>query len=217
MKKFFTVLAALACVAAFKAAPAAAQQQYPGFYAGAFGGANFLQTEKKHCTKYEFDTGYNVGVLLGYKFCGGFRVDAEVCYRYNRLRKIKFGDDSFSFSGSEGDGFDSGSFSSSSSSGRCKKHFYSWSYMANAYYDISIPGCECYSFFPYVGAGVGYSQTRLKSFCNHKKHGFAWQVMAGLAYVIDCNMDVALEYKFHKGPHNRIYDHGLSLVGKYHF
>lgn len=238
MKRMITALAAFVCLATFKAAPVAAMQNQ-GFYAGAFGGANWLQVSKhkghgshQGGNKLEFDVGYALGGFGGYKFCGGFRVEGEISYRYNKLKKVKFGCDNIDFaSASDVDvdcngsyrSYSSGSYGSYDSYGsgshhKNKGHLKAWSYMVNAYYDIPA-GWDCYSILPYIGFGLGYSQQKLKTphICEAKKNGFAWQVMLGLDYVIDCNMDVALEYRFHKGKAEHFYNHDLLLVGKYHF
>lgn len=217
MKKLYMALAALVCLAALKAAPASANQQ-EGMYAGAFVGANFIQfSKKKHRPKVEFDTGVAVAGFGGYRFCGGFRLEAEVAYRYNKIRKIKFHD--FSISDSSGSG----------RRHRNRGNLNQWTGMVNALYDIPV-GWDCCSnsIVPYVGVGIGYSHQEYKSGSNrrHEEHrhrrntkenGFAWQVLAGLTYVIDCHFDASLEYRFLKGRATHIYNHAIGVTGKYHF
>lgn len=203
MKKFILALAAVACLALVKTAPVAAEQ---GFYAGAFAGANFLQTNKRHHVDVDFDTGYAVGLIGGYSWCNGLRAEGEITYRYNKLKSVKFFDERF----------------------HVKGHLHSWSYMVNGFYDFQIG--SCWNIVPYIGAGIGYSNQELKlghrgsssssdeTRRHHgKKNGFAWQVLAGLTYVIDCHWDASLEYIFHRGRANNIYDHSLGLAGRYHF
>ncbi len=213
-------LAALVCLAAFKAAPASANQQ-EGMYAGGFVGANFIQfSNKKHRPKVEFDTGVAVAGFGGYRFCGGLRAEVEVAYRYNRIRKISFHDFSIS---------DDASVSSSGRRHKSRGNLNQWSGMVNGLYDIPV-GWDCCSnsIVPYVGVGIGYAHQEYKNGRNlefdgchksdrTKKYGFAWQVLAGLTYVIDCHFDASLEYRFFKGNANRIYNHAVGVTGKYHF
>lgn len=232
MKRFFTALAALVCLAT-TAAPASASMQ-EGFYAGGFIGANFVQTSKKKKHKHhdssqfgrrgrnkhvDFDTGVAVLGFGGYRFCGGFRVEGELAYRYNKAKKGK----------SHCNNFD-GSGSSSNRRHHKKGELTQFSYMVNGLYDIPVGwDCGCNPIVPYIGVGIGGSNQRWKKHhqfnfdVSHRRHrkneknGFAWQVIAGLSYVIDCNFDASLEYRFFKGSAPHFYNHAVGLAGKYHF
>jgi outer membrane autotransporter protein len=77
--------------------------------------------------------------------------------------------------------------------------------MANLLWDLPLTywECACCNIQPFLGAGVGYDQQRMRSsnsriIFNQKWNQFAWQVMAGVAYPIFCNTEVSLEYKFHR-------------------
>lgn len=192
-------------------------------YIGPIVGANWLQTNnsKHHHSdsdfgrRLDFETGYAVGGFVGYQFCGGFDVEAEFIYRHNELKSRRECDDFSSF--------------------RLKGSFQSMSYMLNGIYDINLSNCGCcLPIFPYVGVGIGYAQQELKlCSCKFKNNGFAWQVLAGIGYKINCNFDVALDYHFNectsrRGGHHhsdssdnfrgpRVYNHSLSLAAAYHF
>lgn len=213
---------------------------WEGFYVEAFGGANWIQTnknankhrgssdesfdgstsgrkQKKH--KLEFDTGYIVGGAIGYRLCNGLRFEGEVSYRRNQLKKFKDNKDQHY----------------ACQDHKSRGHFQSISYMANLLYDFDLSAWDCccwnpcYEIVPYLGVGIGYDNQKFKrsqdehfdvSGRRHKnddKNGFAWQVIVGLGYEIDCNADVALEYRFHQGREERLYNHSLDLAAKYHF
>lgn len=213
MKKIVMILSAVAGLAAFT--PKAVEAANQGFYVGALGGVNFLQTSKgghhhRHDgdgdgergrggrREIEFDVGYDVGGFIGYEFCSGLAVEAEFTYRHNDISKIKFCGEHF----------------------KSRGHFESMSYMANVIYEINLSRCWCMPITPYIGGGVGYAQQRLKlghCFGEGKKNGFAWQVIAGIGYDFSRCFDIALDYRFNKGRAERIYNHSLSLAFAYHF
>ena len=209
MKK--TIFALVAAVAALTAIQPTEAQAQEGFYVGGFGGANFIQTSKKDDFDLKYRTGYAVGGSVGYKWCQGFRVEAEASYRHNRLKSFEF---------FEGDDFEED----------VKGHLSSWSFMANALYDMDLgcwDSCSSWDIVPYVGFGIGYARQRIKfsededsgfNFHEHEaKNGFAWQLIAGLAYEISPCTDIAIEYRFNKGPEKKLYNHTAALAVKYHF
>lgn len=206
MKKILTLLSAVAGLMAITPSTVEANGC---FYVGPIGGANWLQTDKKdrhgndECgDRIEFETGYNVGGFVGYHFCFGLNVEAEIIYRHNDLKRRHHGS----------------SYSDSYGSSNSKVNFQSVSYMANVIYDISLPSCWCMPIFPYVGAGIGYAQQELRVWDFKKKeNGFAWQVLAGIGYQINPNFDIALDYHFNEGRTRRIYNHSLSLAAAYKF
>lgn len=185
MKKMMFLLAALA---AFAMPTAASALDVEGFYVGALGAANFLQ--HKHNSgngNRHYRVGYAAGGMVGYRWCEGWRLEAEVSYRNNQQHR------------------------------RNNRHFRSWSYMANGYYDFSDLGCYCWDITPYLGAGVGYTTERHRRNSHKHKHGFAWQIIAGLAYPIcDC-AEISLEYRFHKGRERKFYNHDVGATLKYFF
>lgn len=172
------------------------------FYAEAFGGANFLQTEKSGGIVSDYNTGYVVSGSLGYRWCYGLRVEGEYAYRRNSVRKLHFFGRSFSFHG----------------------HFQSSSYMANLLWDLPLSrwGCGCWKFRTFIGGGIGYDLQQIHAknegiaFRNNKKH-FAWQVIAGIGYPLFCSTDISLEYKYHKGGFSYIHNHSLGVGLTYKF
>lgn len=179
-----------------------------GFYVGATGAADFLSnTGRNHrrgsgsgygfrrSNRNRYDTGFFGAIDLGYRWCSGLRLEAEVAYRYNRQRKNH-----------RRHGY--GSFESTRNR---RGHRDVWAAMVNVLYDINM----CWCVEPYVGVGIGYAHVRnsrhnrfqpFSSFSysdrrrrRHNRHddnAFAWQIIAGIAYPICDNIDVAVEYRF---------------------
>lgn len=173
------------------------------FYAKILSGANFLQNTALDGNKSTYQTGYIIAGSLGYCWRYGLRLEAEYAFRRNAIRKIHFFGEGFSRHG----------------------HFQASSYMANLLWDLPLSSWE-YAFWnsqPFIGAGIGYDFQQMHSSNSHivfsqKWNHFSWQVMAGLAYPIFCNTEIAVEYKFHQGGCH-FYNHsvGIGLVYKFGF
>ncbi len=175
------------------------------FYAEVYGGSNYLQTETSGGIKSNFKTGYILGGSLGYRFCYGVRLEAEYAFRKNSYESVHFFGRTFSMDG----------------------HFQSSSIMANLLWDIPFAswGWNLWNVQPIIGAGIGYDSQKIRG-VNETMHydqtcrQFAWQMTAGLSYPLFSNIDIAVEYKFHKGGFNYIYDHsvvgGLTVKLGYH-
>jgi len=173
------------------------------FYAEIFGGANFLQTTKqKNEIKVDYETGYMISGSLGRHWDYGLRIEAEYSYRRNCVRKGRFFCYHFKLPGK----------------------FQSSSYMANVIWSPSLSslGFNCWNIKPFVGGGIGYDFQRTYAknegiIFNRSRKGFAWQIVAGLAYPIFCNTDLSLEYKFHKGKFKHLYNHTVGIGLTYSF
>lgn len=176
-----------------------------GFYLGATGAANFATSTKKHRGKY--DTGFFGAVDLGYRWCNGFHLEAEVAYRYNKAKKHR----------TYGANYNR----------RHRGHRDVWAAMVNVLYDINM----CWCVQPYVGVGIGYAHVRNQlgrtffngyGFRNRKNdNAFAWQVIVGVAYPICDNIDLAVEYRFFDTTTQRhqrqIYNNDIGVNLKYYF
>lgn len=219
MKKMISMLIALCALAV--STPVSAEP-WEGFYVGGFGGANFISNNRKHHRgsdtssrrnrKRDFRTGYVVGGFLGYRLCGGFRLEGEISYRHNETKKQHC---------------------------RGRRHhnrdLSQIAYLVNGYYDIDTSCWDCCwtncgEIFPYIGVGIGYSDqhgkhhrrrnTDTSRHHKHQKGGFAWQVIAGLGYDFNACADVSIEYRFlqaHGRRHNEINNHAVAVAAKYHF
>lgn len=169
-----------------------------GFYASANVSCNFATHDRHHHVKVSFDPGVFVSPAIGYRFCNGLRVEGEFGYRYNHLKRLNYYGTSFRVGG----------------------HLETFSGLANVYYDFPL----CWCLTSYVGAGIGYAYTRNEMHQGYvfagKGHdsGFAWQVMAGLAYPICDKIDLAIEYRFfiNEGI-SRVQNHDIGGSLRYNF
>lgn len=189
MKKFVLMMVALLAVALPKVAQG---YEVEGPYVGAFSGFNFLSSSSHDHSKAKFHPGWLAGAQVGYAWCGGWRSEFEVSYRHNKVKSYHYRNDA---------GDDVG--------GGCG-NFHAWSFMANGYYDL--PTCWCVS--PFIGAGIGYDVQKFSKAPHglaDKKNGFAWQILAGLGYPIDDCLEMALEYRFHKGNYKRLYSNAIDV------
>ncbi|BBI16909.1 outer membrane protein [Neochlamydia sp. S13] len=179
-----------------------------GFYVGATGAANFLQHAKKHRGKY--DTGYFGTVDLGYRWCNRFHLEAEVAYRYNKGKKRHH--------------YHNGDLVANH---RHRGHRDTWAAMVNVLYDFDMQ----WTMAPYVGVGIGYAHIKNErhynyaGYAQHRYHKndnqFAWHAIAGVAYPIYYNVDLAVEYRFFDTTtrrHERSnYNHDVGVNLKYYF
>lgn len=175
-----------------------------GFYVSGNASCNFLSHDREHGAKVTFDPGYFLAPAIGYRFCNGFRVEGEFGYRHNCLKRLKFYGTSFHVSGK----------------------FETYSGLANVYYDL--PMCWCLK--PYIGAGIGYAYTKAtvhgdgyysgssSSSSRGHRSGFAWQVIAGVAYPICENIDLAVEYRFFRNERIcRVQNNDIGASVRYYF
>jgi opacity protein-like surface antigen len=256
MKKICTMLF-VGC--ALLASASVQALDWEGFYLEGFGGANWVQTNKRRGVELNFNTGYVIGGSIGYRLCNGLRFEGEVSYRRNTIRSIKVRGETFDFSDSSGSASRSShssgshhahhdSHHSSSEHGRGRGHLSEVAYMANLIYDLDISywnSCCSYDITPYFGGGIGYGNQRIRtrhhllgedvvafddssgsgssSEAGHHrrrrngKNGFAWQIIAGLAYEFSPCFDASVEYRLHQGRAERLYNHMAGLTAKYHF
>lgn len=151
-----------------------AQERFPKWYLGVQGAMSFVDDSDvdgrlsglPYSTEASFETGYGVGLALGYMpggtgtFFDSMRFDLEYYYRKADL-------DAFSASSTFGAGGPaSGDLSSKSA-------------MLNAYYDFNT-GTR---WMPYVGAGAGLSEVTLDTGgIDDDDTVFAYNFMAGIGY-----------------------------------
>ncbi|MBV8192550.1 MAG: OmpA family protein [Alphaproteobacteria bacterium] len=181
---------ALVAGALFAILPAAAQAQslqYPGFYIGAEGGANWLLNTSSSTTataftpfgafsqtgttNLNFNTGWVVGGMIGYDLLGP-RFEVEGVYRQNNGNVTIPG-----LAGSSG--------ITASNVG----------VMANAYYDF-LAG---QTIVPYIGAGLGvaFTQLSLSGAGNSNSTQFAYQGIVGVGWNINPMFRLNLEGRYY--------------------
>jgi outer membrane protein OmpA-like peptidoglycan-associated protein len=148
--------------------------QYPGFYVGAEGGANWM-FQTSVATQFGASgtlypaTGWAAGGMIGYDFLGP-RVELEGVTRQNQAT---VGAGPFNaFGASVGD----------------------TAIMANAFYDFNAGG----TIVPYVGAGVGiaFVRTAAANLATDSTQ-FAYQAILGVGYNIDTMFRVNLDARYY--------------------
>jgi opacity protein-like surface antigen len=132
-----------------------------------------------------FDSGFNAGVVGGYAFAqhwGTFspRAEVELGYLHNNLSSFRE-DSAAVTTPATGD-------------------IHAFYGLANLLLDIPING---FGFTPFVGAGIGFANTRstvtitgLGVDQSVDDTNFAWDVTAGAAYNISCNITFDISYRF---------------------
>lgn len=170
------------------------------WYIGGFGGANWVNYNgSHHGSHHKYKVGYVAGGEIGYRWENGFRVEGEVSYRQNDHKRHHN--------------------SGQSGSHHAKK---TTAYMANGIYQFEL---DClFGFDIFGGAGLGYANTqhnhhdRTENRNRHRKHnGFAWQLIAGVAYPICENFDIDLEYRFFDETNSKFYNSSVDVGLKYYF
>jgi opacity protein-like surface antigen len=233
LKSVFSIGAALAALAA---APALAE----GPYVGVSGGVALPQASKNAGTftstvpataafpaipsgttldwRTKFDTGFNISALAGYRFPGGFRVEAELGYSQYGVKTHS----GVTVGGTNIDALDVavltraapaagnptvGAVVGNGNFGRVKN----LGGYANAYYDFNAGG----NFQPYLGGGVGVQQVSVNYSPSNVKVGigkktvFAYQLMAGATYKISPGLELFGQYNYRAADRARI---PLSLL-----
>jgi opacity protein-like surface antigen len=192
MKKIFFVTCALFSISA---ASVSAQCCEPvcgcgDFYFGAFGGANWVNHNGSHSSHNKYKAGYLVGGDLGYRFDNGFRIEGEISYRQNDRKN---------------------------NGHKSKK---TTVYMGNAIYQFDVD-CLC-GLDLFFGAGLGYANTQHhhhngREGHNNKHNGFAWQLIAGVAYPICENFELDLEYRFLDETKSKFNNNSVDVGVRYYF
>jgi opacity protein-like surface antigen len=127
----------------------------------------------------EFKTGFTGGAAVGYGFPFGLRVEGELGFLWDRVKK----DGGVDIDGS----------------------IKNYMLMANAYYDIKIPALG--PFRPYVGGGIGAARVNddrevfadrlgVKFDLNEWRTAFAYQARAGVIYDVNKWLDLSAGYRY---------------------
>ena len=159
------------------------------WYVGLKGGYGFIEDSELNATSgtttqsstLEFDNGASFDVMAGYRFHPNFRGELEIGSRQydgdtrtNRVTRA--------------------GTTTTSTSDASGLEFEATTVMANAYVDMPLPSMK--SVAPYFGAGVGAMFQRNGS----EETGFAYQLMAGVAYIFESQTALSLGYKFQQAP-----------------
>ena len=166
-----------------------AQSSFSPFYAGVNGGANILSGKDV----IHFNTGWNVGGFLGYRFNENIRADLSLDYIRNAYSKDY----------------------------KPSVYFYQYATLVNVYYDItqlSIAG-----LVPYVGAGLGWVYSSSNEVDTFHYNGIGWQLATGMNYNVAPNMSLGLGYRFlanhstYNGGANTADNNLINASLTYHF
>ncbi len=138
-----------------------------------------IKVKEDTTTNTKQKAGYGVSVAAGYAL-DAWRFELEGAYRRAKIKTVK----------SEGDVIAG------------KGHFEAFSAMGNVCYDI--PVADAFSF--YVGAGLGYGRIKMKTdkssdlsnerLFNGHANMVAYQLLAGVSYLINENWSASLGYRF---------------------
>ncbi len=161
------------------------------WYVGAFGGFNWLSHKgSDHHHVHNYKSGYLFGGDIGYRWENGFRLEGEVSYRHDKNKGHH--------------------------SHHNKKAHKATAFMANGLYQFDI---DCFPIDIYFGGGLGWVNTHHNHDRHHdgKKNGFAWQLIAGIAYPICENLDLDLEYRFFDESKSKFNNSSVDLGFRYYF
>jgi opacity protein-like surface antigen len=153
----------------------------------------------------KFDTGYNISAFAGYRFEGGFRIEAEIGYSQFNVKTHS----GVTVGGTNIDALDVavltrgtpaaanpsvGAVVGNGNFGRVKN----LGGYANAYYDFNAGG----KFQPYLGGGVGIQRVSVNYSPSNvqvgigKKTVFAYQLMAGATYKVSPGLELFAQYNY---------------------
>ncbi|WP_084196820.1 OmpA family protein [Solimonas soli] len=128
-------------------------------------------------TTIRYKGGFGGGATLGYMFDGGLRPELNFTYSQADWDTITLRDSA------------GNSVTSSPDSAKLK----AMRLMANAWYDIDFGTWVV----PYLGGGVGYQRTEISgSGANDSDNGFAWQLGAGVGFLLSPRTTLSLDYRF---------------------
>jgi opacity protein-like surface antigen len=149
-----------------------------------------------------FDLGYNISAQVGHRFKSGFRIEGELAYSRNGVKRHN----GLTVGGGDIDGVDASVLTRGAALGATVGKVIdsgigsqsSFGAFANAYYDFNVGG----PFQPYVGGGIGLQQTKFDYRPSNvdvgqgKETNFAWQLMAGATYKIGPKFEVFGQYNY---------------------
>ncbi|WP_256930696.1 outer membrane protein [Pseudomonas sp. ABC1] len=165
-----------------------------GLYASVLGGANWVTAQDLRQNGLDFvemnfeqplESGYAVGLALGWRSTSGLRPELELSYRKNSL-------DRFENRVYEGGGKIDGKGTEAGSS-----------LMANLWYDLPMPAA-LNMIRPYIGGGLGYTRLTLKNLsaggvgfgATHRDDVQTWQLGAGAAMPVSDNWALSMDYRY---------------------
>jgi len=121
--------------------------------------------------EHAYDIGYVMDIAVGNSLDNGFRLEAEIPYRFNDI-------DKYWMAGLSPTQFD--------------REISLLAMMGNAYYDFNIGN----AWQPFVGAGVGYGLMQIEGGSDHHDAGvFVYQAMIGCGHALSDKLTIDLQYR----------------------
>jgi opacity protein-like surface antigen len=165
--------------------------------------------------KTEFDSGVNANALIGHRFDGGFRVEAQFSYTENGVKRHS----GLDVGGTNIDAVDASVLTRGATlgstvgtvldSGIGKTR--SLGLYANGYYDLNTGS----SFQPYLGGGIGVARNKVDFRPSNINVGkgsqtrFSYQLMAGATAKVNDGFELFGQYTWRDAGKTRL---GLSLL-----
>lgn len=165
-----------------------------GFYVGAHGGGNWLSSIDNNFSSpgvtstvtLKQGNGYAAGGSAGYGWKNGLRAEGEVTYRRNSIN-----------------GFNASAVIAGvpvTGAGAAVGNISNLAFMANGYYGYNVTN----ALSLYAGGGVGAAILKVDGFrgvngtatFTDSKTVFAFQAIAGTAYMLSRNISLGVEYRF---------------------
>lgn len=197
------IKASLLATTAIAVAASGANAEASQFYVSIFGGGNWVEDDSAHLSinagsttfalSEDPDAGYVYGGAIGMnlgQYVKGFRAEVEVSFRANDIN---------------------GTFQSQTSlantSGVIDADTSTLAVMANVWYDINIDPV----IRPYVGGGIGWARVAANGTLyattpttgvrfDDDSNGFAWQIGAGVNFVVTEDAVFSVGYRYFDGP-----------------
>jgi outer membrane protein OmpA-like peptidoglycan-associated protein len=180
IRQYIVGFAGIALAAALSSsAYADSMATHKGLYVSGALGANWLEDSDVSdlvvpFVDVEFDTGYVGAIAVGYGLGNGLRIEGELAHRRNDIDAINVF------------GVDAGSGDVNTSS-----------LMLNLVYDINLNS----KMVPYLGVGIGFANIDVDGgvgpfTTDDNDNVFAYQGIAGIAYHLQHQLDLFLDYRY---------------------
>lgn len=169
-----------------QSAPPSAYQLGRPLYIDIKGGAAFPTAQSSSGFRFAPDTGFNVGLAVGYRFSNNLRADLEFSYFNSNVPGTR----GFVFGSL---GFTSGPpvfapLSPITTNSKAEN----FAGLVNLYYDFDTGS----AIRPYLGVGIGYSSFNYTGSGSFSQGLFAYQARAGVNFGLSPELELLLGYRF---------------------
>lgn len=196
MSKKLIALSAAALLSTSIAVAQTATSNNDGFYVSGLAGVTLKSDFSDSSLDTSFNPGYRLGAAVGRQF-DQFRVEAELAYMHIRSDKVKFA------------GTDTG----------VDTDLDTVALFANGFYDIDTGS----AFTPYLGLGIGVAKSDIEATAfgitiKDDETRAAYQLIAGVAYEANQNLDVTVDYRYFDTFENtNVEMHSVNAGVRYRF